>query len=111
MLRAVVEGLELGAYRFENYKSSAREEKNPPRLTSVQLALIAHDAAHGAIARRRWRRQLVGHLGMSLVNGYSFAYFTATQKVGALRLRLMRPTASCCAGATPYREVIEHPVT
>ena len=47
-------------------------------FTSVQLALIAHDAAHGAIARRRWRRQLVGHLGMSLVNGYSFAYFTAT---------------------------------
>lgn len=38
-LRAVVEGLELGAYRFETYKTAGREEKNPPRLTSVQLAL------------------------------------------------------------------------
>jgi fatty acid desaturase len=47
-------------------------------FTSVQLALIAHDAAHGAIARRRWQRSLVGHLSMSFVNGYSFAYFTAT---------------------------------
>ncbi|MET0404005.1 MAG: leucyl aminopeptidase [Cystobacter sp.] len=38
-LRAAVEGLELGAYRFETYKSSAREEKNAPRLTTVKLAL------------------------------------------------------------------------
>jgi fatty acid desaturase len=47
-------------------------------FTSVQLALIAHDAAHGATARRRWPCQLVGQLGMSAINGYSFAYFTAT---------------------------------
>jgi leucyl aminopeptidase len=39
-LRAVVEGLELGAYRFERYKSSAKkEEKNAPKLTTVRLAL------------------------------------------------------------------------
>jgi fatty acid desaturase len=47
-------------------------------FTSVQLALLAHDAAHGAIAGKRWQRELIGHLGMSFVNGYSFAYFTAT---------------------------------
>ncbi|HEX8821566.1 MAG TPA: leucyl aminopeptidase [Archangium sp.] len=40
-LRAVVEGLELGAYRFERYKSSAKEEKNAPKLTAVRLALPA----------------------------------------------------------------------
>jgi leucyl aminopeptidase len=38
-LSAVVEGLELGAYRFERYKSSAKEEKNAPKLTTVRLAL------------------------------------------------------------------------
>ncbi len=40
-LRAVVEGLVLGAYRFERYKSSAKEEKNAPKLTTVRLALPA----------------------------------------------------------------------
>ncbi|MGZ3461638.1 MAG: leucyl aminopeptidase, partial [Archangium sp.] len=38
-LRAVVEGLELGTYRFERYKTSAKEEKNAPRLTTVRLSL------------------------------------------------------------------------
>lgn len=38
-VRAVVEGLELGAYRFERYKSSAREEKNAPKLTTARLLL------------------------------------------------------------------------
>src|SRR5206468_420046 len=47
-------------------------------FTSVQLALLAHDAAHGAMTHRGGWRRLVGHLGMSFVNGYSFAYFTAT---------------------------------
>ena len=40
-VRAVVEGLELGAYRFERYKSSAREEKNAPKLTTARLLLPA----------------------------------------------------------------------
>jgi fatty acid desaturase len=47
-------------------------------FTSVQVALFAHDAAHGAMTDRRWGRQLVGQLGMSFANGYSFAYFVAT---------------------------------
>jgi leucyl aminopeptidase len=38
-LRAVVEGLELGVYRFDRYKSSAKEDKNAPKLTTVRLAL------------------------------------------------------------------------
>jgi leucyl aminopeptidase len=38
-LRAVVEGLELGAYRFDRYKSSSKEEKNAPKLTAVRLVL------------------------------------------------------------------------
>ena len=38
-LRATVEGLELGAYRFDRYKSSSKEEKNAPKLSTVRLAL------------------------------------------------------------------------
>jgi len=69
-LRAVVEGLELGAYRFERYKSSAKEEKNAPKLTTVRLALPGgvdktkeHDQAV-ALAQRvgeatNWARDLV----------------------------------------------------
>ncbi len=38
-LRSIVEGLELGAYRFDRYKSSSKEEKNAPKLTTVRLAL------------------------------------------------------------------------
>src|SRR2546425_12251340 len=33
-------------------------------FTSVQLALLAHDAAHGAMVTQRWQREIVGHLGM-----------------------------------------------
>jgi leucyl aminopeptidase len=69
-LRAVVEGLELGAYRFERYKSSAKEEKNAPKLTTVRLALPGgvektkeHEQAL-ALAQRvaeatNWARDLV----------------------------------------------------
>ncbi|NMO19788.1 leucyl aminopeptidase [Pyxidicoccus fallax] len=38
-VRAVVEGLMLGAYRFDKYKSSARDEKNPARVGKVALVL------------------------------------------------------------------------
>ncbi|MBZ4422400.1 leucyl aminopeptidase [Myxococcus sp. RHSTA-1-4] len=38
-VRAVAEGLLLGAYRFDKYKSSAREEKNPARVGKVALVL------------------------------------------------------------------------
>ncbi len=39
-VRAVVEGLGLGAYRFDKYKSSAREEKKgAPKLGKVSLLL------------------------------------------------------------------------
>ncbi|WP_257458208.1 leucyl aminopeptidase [Archangium lipolyticum] len=70
-LRATVEGLELGAYRFERYKSSAaKEDKNAPKLTTVRLALPGgtdktkeHDQAV-ALAQRvaeatNWARDLV----------------------------------------------------
>ncbi|PTL82614.1 leucyl aminopeptidase [Vitiosangium sp. GDMCC 1.1324] len=69
-LRAVVEGLELGAYRFERYKSSAKEDKNAPKLTTVRLALPGgvektkeHDQAV-ALGQRvaestNWARDLV----------------------------------------------------
>ncbi|HYO54420.1 leucyl aminopeptidase [Archangium sp.] len=69
-LRAVVEGLELGAYRFERYKSSAKEEKNAPKLTTVRLALPTgvektkeHDQAVSLAQRvaeaTNWARDLV----------------------------------------------------
>ncbi|MCY1021574.1 leucyl aminopeptidase [Pyxidicoccus sp. MSG2] len=38
-VRAAVEGLGLGLYRFDKYKSSAREEKNPAKVTKVALVL------------------------------------------------------------------------
>ncbi|QSQ14414.1 leucyl aminopeptidase [Myxococcus landrumensis] len=38
-VRAVVEGLELGAYRFDKYKSSAREEKGAQKPVKVALVL------------------------------------------------------------------------
>jgi leucyl aminopeptidase len=37
--QAAVEGMELGAYRFDRYKSSSKEEKEPPRLGTVRLML------------------------------------------------------------------------
>ncbi|HEX8539227.1 MAG TPA: M17 family peptidase N-terminal domain-containing protein, partial [Cystobacter sp.] len=68
-VRAAVEGLELGAYRFENYKSSAREEKNAPRLTTVKLALAEGEKTKEleqtvALAQRvaeatNWARDLI----------------------------------------------------
>ncbi|QSQ24668.1 leucyl aminopeptidase [Pyxidicoccus parkwayensis] len=38
-VRAVVEGLGLGLYRFDKYKSSARDEKNPAKVAKVALVL------------------------------------------------------------------------
>lgn len=38
-VRAVVEGLELGAYRFDKYKTAGKEEKNAPKLGAVRLVL------------------------------------------------------------------------
>ncbi|SET58497.1 leucyl aminopeptidase [Stigmatella erecta] len=38
-VRAIVEGLLLGAYRFDHYKSTAKEEKASPRTTTVRLVL------------------------------------------------------------------------
>ncbi|OJH38376.1 leucyl aminopeptidase [Cystobacter ferrugineus] len=68
-VRAAVEGLELGAYRFETYKSSAREEKNAPRLTTVKLALAEGEKTKEleqtvALAQRvaeatNWARDLI----------------------------------------------------
>ncbi|HEX8703357.1 MAG TPA: leucyl aminopeptidase [Myxococcaceae bacterium] len=37
--RAVVEGMLLGLYKFDRYKTSAKEEKNAPKLSAVRLAL------------------------------------------------------------------------
>lgn len=38
-VRAIVEGLELGAYRFDKYKSSSKEEKKAPKLSTIRLVL------------------------------------------------------------------------
>jgi leucyl aminopeptidase len=67
-VRAVVEGLELGAYRFERYKSSAREEKNAPKLTTARLHVDGGATARleqaVALAQRvteatNWARDLI----------------------------------------------------
>ncbi len=69
-VRAVVEGLGLGAYRFDKYKSSARDDKNPAKVNKV--ALVLPDGAEKskgledalALAKRvadatNWARDLV----------------------------------------------------
>jgi leucyl aminopeptidase len=38
-VRAAAEGLLLGVYKFDRYKSSGKEEKKPPRLGAVRLVL------------------------------------------------------------------------
>ncbi len=69
-VRAVVEGLELGAYRFDKYKSSAKEDKNSTRLSKVALVLPEGLERSGALdealalAKRvadatNWARDLV----------------------------------------------------
>ncbi len=68
--RAIVEGLELGAYRFDKYKTSGKEEKTAPKLGTVRLALpegVEKSKELGAsveLARRvaeacNWARDLV----------------------------------------------------
>ncbi|RJS19265.1 leucyl aminopeptidase [Corallococcus sp. H22C18031201] len=69
-LRATVEGLELGAYRFDKYKASAKEDKGGPKLGRVALLLpegVQKDKAlDGAVTLARnvaeavnWARDLV----------------------------------------------------
>ncbi len=40
-VRAVVEGFELGGYRFDRYRTTNKEEKAAPRIGRVQLSLPA----------------------------------------------------------------------
>lgn len=69
-LRAVIEGLELGAYRYDRWRTTNKDEKNAPRVDKVQLVLPvgvkkdkSMDAAV-ALARKvgeatNWARDLV----------------------------------------------------
>jgi leucyl aminopeptidase len=38
-VRAMVEGLELGSYRFDRWRTTNKEEKNAPRIDKIALAL------------------------------------------------------------------------
>ena len=44
-------------------------------LAAVQHGVLAHDAGHHAVDRRRWVNGLVGQVGMTLVNGLSFRHW------------------------------------
>lgn len=44
-------------------------------VAMVQSAFLAHDAGHGALARRPWLVELLGQLHSTLVAGYAFSYF------------------------------------
>jgi leucyl aminopeptidase len=68
--RAVVEGLLLGLYKFDRYKTSGKEEKKAPRLTTTRLVLpegVSKDEAleeAAELGRRvaeaaNWARDLV----------------------------------------------------
>ena len=44
-------------------------------ITMIQSAFLAHDAAHGAIAKRAWLVELIGQLYATVIAGYAFSYF------------------------------------
>lgn len=69
-VKAVVEGLELGAYRFDRYRTTNREEKSAPRVERALLLLPAgqkkDEALEAALSLGRavadatnWARDLV----------------------------------------------------
>ena len=69
-VKAVVEGFELGAYKYDRWKTQNKEEKNAPRVDKVQLFLPegvkkekAHDelVAHARLIAQatNWARDLV----------------------------------------------------
>jgi leucyl aminopeptidase len=69
-VRAVAEGLELGAYRFDRYRSLSAEEKNGPRLEKASLVLPKGETRTPALsqalalgqriaAATNWARDLV----------------------------------------------------
>lgn len=69
-VRAIVEGFELGAYRYDRWKTQNKEEKSAPRVEKVQLFLpegVKKDKAHDHVAAlgksiaqaTNWARDLV----------------------------------------------------
>src|SRR5262249_25843713 len=44
-------------------------------LAMLHSSFLAHDAAHGALARRPWLVELIGQLHSTLIAGYAFSYF------------------------------------
>jgi fatty acid desaturase len=44
-------------------------------VAMVQSSFLAHDAGHGALARRPWLVALLGQLHSTLIAGYAFSYF------------------------------------
>lgn len=44
-------------------------------VVMLQSSFLAHDAAHGALARRPWRVELIGQLHSTLISGFAFSYF------------------------------------
>jgi leucyl aminopeptidase len=69
-VKAIVEGFELGAYRYDRWKTQNKDEKNAPKVDKVQLLLpdglkkdksqdeLAAMARHVALATN-WARDLV----------------------------------------------------
>ncbi len=69
-IKAIVEGFELGAYKYDRWKTQNKDEKNAPRVEKVQLFLPngvkkekSHDAtvAHARLVGQatNWARDLV----------------------------------------------------
>ncbi|MBL8910044.1 MAG: leucyl aminopeptidase [Archangium sp.] len=69
-IKAIVEGFELGAYKYDRWKTQNKDEKNAPRLDKVQLFLpegVKKEKMHdGMVAHARlvahatnWARDLV----------------------------------------------------
>lgn len=44
-------------------------------VAMVQSSLLAHDAGHGALARRPWLVELLGQVHATLIAGLAFSYF------------------------------------
>lgn len=98
-LRAVVEGFELGAYRYDRWRTTNKDEKSAPRVDKVALFLPEghpKDKALGAVvdlARRvaeaaNWARDLVNEPAGTMTPGVLAEEATRMAKAAGLALEV-----------------------
>ncbi len=92
-VRAVVEGFGLGAYRYDRWRTTNKEEKNAPRVEKVQLVLApetsvpAKDPAakkEAAAASRKQAREAALELGRQVVDATNWARDLVNEPAGTM---------------------------